>query len=234
MSESHSQRPSLVESLGSRYESKPILRSLIQLIPLNIGSAIDTALITKVNNLREHRLRVFFDELGNGDIPLTVGVVNDSDFLHAYFSTVKAALNARRDEKIRLFGRLLRNFSGRKAPIDFDEYEETLSILDELTIRELQALLLLKEFESTHPKQEDQRSLKHVQGLWPSFLQALEAQVGIVQDLIPGFLERLNRTGLYQTFVGGFFDYGGDRGHTTPYFDKFISDLSIRSLSDIR
>ena len=234
MTTSSSTTPTLLEILGNRYERQPILRSLIQLIPYNVGSAIDSALMIHVNNLRADRLRIFFDELANGQIPLTIGVVNDSDFLHAYFCTIRAALNARREQKIRLFARLFRNLDGPKDRINFDDYEETLSILDELTLRELHALILLKQFELANSKQEGQNEMRQAISFWPSFLQTLKVEIGIEDKLIPGFLERLNRTGLYQTFVGGFLDYTGDLGHTTPYFEKFMEDLSIGGLSDVR
>ena len=55
---------SLVKILG-RYEKKPVIRGLIQLIPFGIGSGFDVALITKLNNIRNDRIKEFFDELSS-------------------------------------------------------------------------------------------------------------------------------------------------------------------------
>ena len=46
-----------IEQLVNRYEKKPIIKGLVQLIPCGIGSAADVALVTMVEKIREDRAR---------------------------------------------------------------------------------------------------------------------------------------------------------------------------------
>lgn len=224
-------RPQL-EELGKRYEHQPLIRALVQLIPYGIGSAMDTALVTFLNKVREERARAFFDELAKGKIVLTQEQIANEDFLHAYFATARAALNTRRREKIKLFGRLFTHYCQGAGLTDTDTYEETLAVVDDLTLRELQVLLLLRDFESNNPVLPGQNTLQRATQFWASFLQRVEDENGIPKTEVPGYLERLNRTGLYQTFVGGYMDYTGDKGYTTPNFDRFLQFLDIQGNED--
>lgn len=45
--------------LADRYKDKPIMRGLVQLVPLGIGSAVDTVVLTKLANYRAARLGPF-------------------------------------------------------------------------------------------------------------------------------------------------------------------------------
>ena len=112
-----------IEKLLQRYERNPIIKGLIQLIPYSIGGAIDATLAATLLNIREKRLRIFFDELGSGRIELTQNLIASEDFLHCYFATVKAALNSRREEKIRMFARLLKSYTLPNSFSGTDEYE---------------------------------------------------------------------------------------------------------------
>lgn len=132
-----------IEQLANRYKTNPVIRGLIQLVPWGIGSAADVALVTILENIRKDRAREFFDELGKGAVQLTPEIIESEDFLHCYFSTVRAALNSRRREKIRYFARLLTSSINSSEISTVDEYEEYLSILDELSFRELGILVVL-------------------------------------------------------------------------------------------
>lgn len=103
---------------------------------------------------------------------------------------------------------------------DADDYEDFSKILDDLSYREFQVLCILHGFENdpTYYRQVDKdwNKLQIASLFWDDFLDALQNELNIAKDQVPGVLERLSRTGLYQTFVGSFIDYAGDRGHLTP------------------
>jgi len=46
-----------------------------------------------------------------------------------------------------------------------------------------------------------------------------------LRGTVGGLLARLNRTGLYETFTGRFFDYAGGQGTLTPLFDRLLDLL---------
>jgi CRISPR/Cas system CSM-associated protein Csm2 small subunit len=216
--------PKKLENILERYNSNATIRSLIQLIPFGIGSAVDTAISVKINNIRKERIQVFFDELNNQNIHLSENELKDEDILHAYFSTIRTVLNTRRRKKIKLFGKLLSNFFNNNIN-DIDLYEEYLNILDDLSVREFEVLLILHKYEKNIPIKEDQNALQRASMFWDDFLEEVNKKIGIPIEEIPGFLTRLNRTGLYQTFVGGYFDYEGDQGFLTKNFYKFIKAI---------
>lgn len=225
--------PSQLEEFAKRYENLSLVRTLLQLTPCGIGSAIDTALVTVLNRVNDERIRAFFDELAKGKIALTQEQIANEDFLHAYFATARAALHTRRREKIKLFGRLFTHYCQGAGFSTTDTYEEILAVLDDLTLRELQVLLLLRDFESNNPILPGQNALQRATQFWASFLQRVEVEIGISKVEIPGYLERLNRTGLYQTFVGTAWDYTGDKGYTTPNFEGFLQFLGIQDFEDL-
>jgi len=215
--------PKVLE-LAKRYEKSPVIRALVQLIPLGIGGAADAALTTIISNIREDRARTFFDELAAQGLPLTEKEMQSEDFLHAYFATCKAALNTRRREKIRLFAGLLHNYASN--PTEFEEFEEHLSVLDDLSYREFQVLVILKQYEEANPQRQEENELKRANRFWDGFLAECATKLKIPTEEINGMLTRLNRTGLYQTIVGAYLDYSGDRGRLTPNFYRFIEKLN--------
>ena len=135
-------------------------------------------------------------------------------------------MNTRRREKIKLFARLLTNAS-REGKVGSDKYEEFLSILDDLSVRELQILLLLKQLEDSSSSEANGNTLKRANELWDSFEKSIKNQHGIGSDELNAMLGRLNRTGLYETIVGAYYDYEGDRGRLTSTFDEFVRWLQV-------
>lgn len=210
---------STLARLVARYERQPILRGLVQLVPFGAGSAIDLALLTHFSNLREERLREFFDELAAGEVALTEEAVRSDSFLHCYFATIKAAVNSRRREKIRALGRMLTRSVIQNGIREPDIYEECLSILEELSERELRILSILDARSTAHPHREDQNPLQHAAQFWDSFVADACAELGIVPDELGAMLTRLARTGLYAPIVGSYWDYKGE-GRLTPLFHR--------------
>jgi hypothetical protein len=219
-----------LEKIADAYEGKPIIRALIQVaispIPYGIGSAIDAGLTARIEHMREERLRTFFQELGSGSRELTDDLIHEDDFLHAYFSTLKAATNTQKKEKIRLFARLLLE-AARKRRIDIDVYSEFLSILEDLSVRELHILLILKRFEDSHPYAtkatgELENDLQRASRFWDAFEEAIRTECRIDPDTLRAVLNRLNRTGLYESFTWAI-GYSGGQGILTPLFEEFIN-----------
>jgi hypothetical protein len=215
-----------VNGLADRYSRNPLLRGLIQLIPFGIGSGIDVALVTHIENIRAERVRIFFDELQNGNRELSPELLESEDFLHCYFSTTKAALNSRRTEKIRIFAKLLKSSFDGTNTVNIDEYEEFLSILDDLSFREILILLKLYSFEIEYPKQGEENDLQRASRFWDKFVEELNTELGVRVDEVDSIMTRLNRTGCYETFIGGYFDYTGGKGKLTPTFFR-MKDLIL-------
>ena len=214
------------ERLLARYEGNRVVRGLLQLVPFGVGGAVDVVLTKTLDNIREDRARVFFDELAKRTDPLDPKILESEDFLHSYFATARYALNSRRREKIEMFARLLQASIAEAGPRDVDEYEEFLSILDELSYRELRALAILDTF-SDRPRSNDQNDLQWTNTFWEEFERRLVAELDVPPDEVVDFMNRISRTGCYEMFTGGYMDYTGGKGKLTPTYrrlKRFIAD----------
>jgi hypothetical protein len=216
-----------IERLANRYAKDPIIRGLVQLIPMGIGSAADVALVTILENIREDRAREFFDELEKGAVQLTPEIIKKEDFLHAYFSTARAALNSRRREKIRYFARLLTSSISSSKISTIDEYEECLSILDELSFRELGILVVLSRYEKEYSHEAGESGSDRSVRFWDQFSSEVCSRFSIPPGELSSIITRLNGTGLYVTFTGyssvaeKSLSYTGRIGELTPLYRKF-------------
>lgn len=233
------QSSNALQKIADAYEGSPLVRGLVQLlmspVPYGIGSAIDAALTSKIENMREERLRVFFKELAAGTRDLSEDTIQQEDFLHAYFATLKAAVNTRQKEKIGLFARLLSN-AARMEQTGSETYEEFLRILEDLSLRELHILSILKRLEDAHPNlpkvmrdgELAETDLQRANRFWDDFEKAVESEVDIHPDELRAILNRLNRTGLYESIVGSYLGYGGGKGKLTPLFEQFTTWLQLQ------
>ena len=208
---------SKLQSLLEKYDDNRVVRGLIQLVPFGIGSAIDVVLTKTLENIHAERATIFFDELAVGDIVVNEKLLESEDFLHAFFSTTKYALNTRRREKIRMFARLLKSSLTENELSNIDKYEDFLKILDELSYRELVGLKILDEYTLT-PRTEDQNDLQWTWQFWDEFVQQLANELSISNEQVADFMNKITRTGCYEMFMGGFLDYTGGLGKLTPTY----------------
>jgi hypothetical protein len=207
------------ESLLLRYEDNQLIRALIQLVPFGAGGALDALLVGTLDDIRRGRSAAFFDELAAEGTLISDEDIQSEDFLHKYFTTVKAALNTRRREKIVMFAKLLKSSTVDDSVSDVDVYEDFLSILDELTFRELRALSILEEY-SERPRRNDQNDLQWTTTFWDDFEAQVARELGLPNEEVPDFMNRIVRTGCYEMFTGGFMDYTGGKGKLTPTFRR--------------
>lgn len=223
-----------IEKVQDWYIKNKTVRSLMQLLGhLTFGatSAIDSWLVIKWQEICSERSKVFFNELDNGNIQLTEELIQNEDFLHAFFITVKVALNTRRHEKIRLFGKILKSYSIQQNDISIDAYEEYLEVLDELSIREFRALALFEEYYNAAKTDtsEEQDSLI-VKEFWEQYLEQLISEFEVSKDEIVAILTRTQRTGCYRFFLSIWGGNPDGRGCTTEIFRKiqyFINQNNI-------
>lgn len=208
-----------LEKLMEKYENQPVLRTLVQLVPCGIGSAIEVGVLTTLQNIRAERTRTFFEELASGRIELSPELLKSEDFLHCYFATTKAALNSRRREKIRLFARLLTASIIEGNFADTDEYEEYLQILDELSYREFLILLRLSEYEDRN-QDGTKNDLELAELFWDDFRLDLKLELMIPDDDVEPCLIRLARTGCYELFMGKYWGVRDGEGKTTSRFHR--------------
>lgn len=217
------------ESTIRYYDKQSVIRSLIQIFPF--GGVLDTYLTSTFNNILIERSKTFFDELNTGKCILTPELIENEDFLHAFFSTFKNAIHTRQKAKIRFFARLLNNLPEVK---NINEFEDYLKILDELTYREIYILYTLHEFESEVCSDilgNNRTYIKLINSnkYWNDYVNKLILDLNINSDEIPGLIHRISRTGCYMEFTGWANSDNDGSGHTTEVFDKLINLIKMNS-----
>lgn len=217
------------EKLLTRYEGNRVIRPLIQLILPGIGAALDIVLIQTLDKIRHDRARAFFDELAKGNLISDKELLKNEDFLHCYITTIQAALKTRSREKIRMFARLLKKSLDDSGPEDIDEYEYFLNILDNLSFREIQALIILDSFGDKFRDSTDSDP-SWTSTFWDEFEKKLFEQLKVPRDRASDFMNGIARTGCYEIFTGALISYSGGQGKLTPTFKRlkeFILESEI-------
>lgn len=216
-----------IGKLSKEYSKKPGIQALLQLVP-GWGS-VDTLMKHRAEEIRMDRLRTFFDELANGDIELTEELISKEDFLHFYFATLRAAINTRQREKIRMLARFLLSGLRDNFEPSADEYEELLDILGTITIREFGVLYDLYNYEKSYPKSATENELQNATRYWPQAIAEITKKYDIPQDSFEAFLAKIERTGLYLRITGGFMNYSGNIGKTTTLFRRLLEFVKKES-----
>lgn len=216
-----------IAQVVSKYPTtSPIFRGLIQLIPCGIGSAIDVAVVTKIENIHKYRLIELADEIEKCNVQLTRELIESEEYLYCCYSIVKAVLNTPQKEKIRYFARLFTS-SINSPEITIDEYKECLSILDEISYRELGILVVLSRYEKEYFHQVGEDSSERSSLFWDQFSDEVCSKFSIPMEELSSILTRLNRTGLYVTATGyssiaeASLKHMGRVGELTPLYKKF-------------
>jgi hypothetical protein len=222
-----------------RYAGTPVVRAIAQAVavpvgpvPLPVGVFVDNFLLRRRDQLAQRRMREFLAELSRQSTTITPDRLEQEDGLvHAIIVTVQAVTRARRTEKIHMFARMLANYDRIVAMGTEDDYEEMLRLLDDLSVREYQILLLLRNFEERAKEEplaeadatdpEDAMYLRASE-FWEDFRIAVE-RTGVPQHEIRGVLARLRRTGMYDSFVVERYGVDGEKSRTTPLFDRFLA-----------
>ena len=211
--------------LAKRYERNPALRALVRIIPY--GSAAEAAALTVVSRIRKERLRTFFDELATANAIDNPELVDEEDFVHCFLTTLQFALNTRRREKIRMFGRLLKcSVLPDSGLSDSDEYEDFLAILDELTYREIRALSILNEFGGVN-REENQNDMQWTMTFWDDFCRRLSDELPLPIDEVADFMKRIGRTGCFQELIG-YYSARPGVGKLTPTYLRLLSFVNER------
>lgn len=214
-----------VEVMLELYSNNPVLRALVQLLFPFFGTAADIALVETYSQMLQDRMRIFFDELGAGDIPLTEDLLESQDFIHCFMCTFRAVIRTHQQEKLELFAFLLKSAANTSTYRNsgVDEYEEYLSILNELSVREWNILDVIYSFETSFLRQASENPLQYAMRYWPQLRKELISRGLTTENQVNAFLARLNRTGCYVTFTGDYLSYSGDMGRTTETYRKLRS-----------
>ena len=107
-----------------------------------------------------------------------------------------------------------------------DDFEELLSILDELSYKEILVLSKLYKFEIEYKNSDSKSDGERAKLFWESFVIEIVTELNIKKDEVVSHMQRLQRTGCYEV-IDTF--WGNDKrlGHLTPTFYRLVDLLEI-------
>lgn len=225
--------------LIDQYAEYPWIRALLQIATGTPGvGGLFAAASELLNSAVHERRKVFFDELARGEYLLSQEIIQTEEFLQMFVVSYSAAIRTYQREKIRHFARLLLR-GAQESPPNVDRVEEFVSILDDLSGRELHILLTLKRFEDQNKtkwsgeSQSDIREAKirQIGSFWEDFEQTIENEIGVYSSFLSPMLIRLTRTGLFETITGRYNHREGN-GILSPQFDEFAEWIKLTNKSN--
>lgn len=205
--------------LAQDYANNPMLQGLIKQIPA-IGWVLDASLKQSSTAIIRSRTRLLFEQLASGAEKLNPSLLEDNDFIYCFYCTYQAVLKNRNAEKVVLFTKLLLETSKLDTEnlSSLDEFDEFMSIIDDISMREWVLLNEIYKIEQEHFTSSDGKDVPSVMKYWPKLITDIVEHLDIPRNQIVGMLARLNRTGCYLTITGSYLDYPGNMGTTTELY----------------
>lgn len=142
-----------MKNIIERYDN-PVVRTLIQLVPMGLGSATDVALNEIIAKIREERQKAFFDEISKSRIRLTEKEIKSDDFLYGFFAIYQHINNTRHIEKVKIFANLFISGVVTQEIYNYDTFINYVDIVEKLTVRDIFVLQEIEKFEQRYTKGE--------------------------------------------------------------------------------
>lgn len=178
------------------------LSSLLGLIP-GAGSFINDEISKAINEFQLKKRNELLDVILSGNYEITSNLVKDEEFIINFCKTCEAVNRLATNDKVKYFGNLIRNSYLTDEKIENDEFEEYIHILEDISYREINYLVFLKENEDKMKK--EKKILK-----WHEFVKAFNEKFNIPRANIYNIFYRLKRTGFVDENLGVSGSISGD------------------------
>lgn len=166
----------------------PVVKSLLQFIPIPTGA--DSA-IGKAFEIRQKKKLEQLFEIILEDDAITTDDVNDVECIMVFAKTIEVVNRLIRNDKIKYLAYLLKNTIKDKKR-NIDEFEELLSKLSTLSVREIELLHLLYEAEN---KNMNGQKLFNKNESWKAFMNEAKSLYGLNESEIISRMLGIMRTG---------------------------------------
>ena len=171
------------------------------------------------------KLKLVIDEVLNSKKPITNDMLSDIDSIQSFRQMMMLVDKTNVNEKVILFARLYKNSYFTDNRICNDEYEEYLHLLDELSFREIDILIIYDKHLGVVDKLRCtvDKSTQYIE-----FISEVTRKYNMVENEIIDIIERLYSRGL--CFLG-VANYDNNIAiskvsFTTVYFKKFAKRIS--------
>lgn len=164
-----------------------VVDEVLESIPV-LGS-IYSAAKTYQERMEKVSEEIFFEEV-NINPGISKEKLLSNSLARRVLITLEAASKTENIEKIRLLARMLRISANTEERLEFDDYRYYVSLVDDLSPRELGFLDILYNVSTDLPDDEDMGAER-----WFEFEKLVVHKINIPQNEIQSFIERLARTG---------------------------------------
>lgn len=174
-----------LESIKNSPLMKSTVISVLKAVPL-IGELIDSSIDSLLTEFQNKKRMELLEIIISSDSMITSEKVNDIEFIINFAKTLEAVSRLSTNDKVCYFANLLKNsyFSEDKASTD--TYDEYLSILNDISFREIQYVCFL--YKNPIGKSKKSRN-------WGKFKEAFVSEFLIDKKMVYPIFYRLKRTG---------------------------------------
>ena len=165
--------------------------------------------------------QIFCDDIMALGFSVTREQLNDVAFLTEFQKTIEVIDRLATNEKIHFFANLFHNSFSGKDKFDYDEYEELLRSLSQLSKSEI---CLLIDFWRASQLQKQDKDNPVFRTSWDRFA-AICFDKGIDKERLIAKMTAISRTGLCKEETGSMFNYSGGMFFPTPLLDDLISKI---------
>lgn len=149
-----------------------------------------------IDNFKKRRRARILRDLELGHLSVDSKTLESDEFISAYLATENALMKASSESKFNFLIELfIQGCNSHRLIQEPDSYQEALSIVDELSERELTILYHLYNYERAHGDMDGQLSRDHGHQV-----EYLVNATGLMREHVIALLVRLRRTGLLITF----------------------------------
>ena len=206
------------------YSNNTVLRVIVNAIPY-IGGSLDVLLWGRGHRIAQERLKSLLEQLQTDMGTLNENMIDrtfieSEEWFDLVVKTLESAARTRDSEKIRLYSRILRNSVIRRKRETYSP-EEYLTILAELTPREVELAKAIYAQQSDNPKENENELQWATRKGWGN----LAAESGLDEKDVIFLLKRLERTGLIREVTGFYLGYEGGKYVITEAFRKLMDYL---------
>ena len=229
------------ESVGDQVHK--LMRSALGAIPFAGAAAIElfnTIIIPPINKKRDEFMYTVMRNLL--ELNKNVKVVNiealcENDlFVSTLMHSLRIAMQTHQKEKLELLKNVVVNTTLNVFEEE-DEYAYYLHILEDLSVKELQALKLLEKYQVKIPEgfltnlsgcaEYPMEIIDRLNNLWELYELELNEQLKVPKEEIEWFIKRLTRMGLFTSSYG---DYNGTlagKGTLTDLYKKLKKLITL-------
>ena len=179
-------------------------------------------IVQEKHDKKRYKFRLeFLNEIMALGFSVTPEQLDDDIFLTELLNTMEVIDRLATNEKIHFFANLFHNSFSGKDKFDYDEYEELLRSLSQLSKSEI---CLLIDFWRASQLQEQDKDNPAFRTSWDRFA-AICFDKGIDKERLVAKMTAISRTGLCKEETGSMFDYAGGEFFPTLLLDDLISKI---------